>query len=321
MPVKAEYIYVGLVVAGTVAQLCLTKLYQARMVGQSMKAFESAERVFFLGMALSASAWLILMGSNGFRIETTRFSALCALATSVGGTLTNLFGIMVLSRGRLSVYTLFLMLGGMSLPFLAGVAFWGEPLIAPRLAGLLLLAAALAHPAFEKTEGGGSVGPNGWAVFLLLCFGVFAANGMNGIVAKIHQTHAARADTVSFMILRETFNAPFNAALFLILFRMNRKNGSGAAASPAEKPYRSGLTLLIIFIFAAAYCGSHFFNLLAARTLDASWQFPVVTGGALVLSAAAGRLFFHEKLSKRAATGIAAAAAATVLFGLGESIR
>ena len=307
-----NYIYLLLVAVGSSVQSCLTKLYQSRTVNSSMKLSAVIENSFFFGMALSSVAWVILIAAKGFRPEITSFSAVNAAIMAIGGTLTNIFGIMALSRGKISVYSLFLMLGGMMLPFLAGVVFWGENVSALRIAGLILLAAALILPVFEKSE---EKSAKNVKIFFLLCLGIFLANGMNSVVAKYHQAAAVHVDTISFMVLRETVNAPLNALLFLFMHIRNKKINKNSA-EPENKSRFIAVNWLILSIFAAVYCGSHFCNLLAAKIFDASLQFPVITGGTMILTAVAGFIFFREKPGKYASVGIAAAFFATILFGL-----
>ena len=307
-----DYIYLLLVAAGNSLQSCLTKLYQSRTVNSSMKTSVVVEKSFFFGMALSSVAWIILITAKRFKPEITVFSAVSALIMAAGGTLTNIFGIMALSRGKISVYSLFLLLGGMMLPFLADVVFWGENLSALRITGLIFLVAALVFPILEKKD---VKNAKNVRIFFLLCLGIFLANGMNSIVAKYHQAAPVHVDTVSFMVLRETINAPLNALLFLFMRIRNNKGNKNAAGS-ANNARFIAVNWLILSIFAAIYCGSHFCNLLAAGIFDASLQFPVITGGTMILVAAAGFIFFREKPGKYLSASIAAAFFATILFGL-----
>jgi multidrug transporter EmrE-like cation transporter len=66
-------------------------------------------------------------------------------------------------------------------------------------------------------------------------------------------------------------------------------------------------------IGATAYTGN-FLHLLAASDVPASVQFPLVSGGVIVLSALVSAFLFKEKLSKKEWLSIAGAFASTVLF-------
>jgi multidrug transporter EmrE-like cation transporter len=69
----------------------------------------------------------------------------------------------------------------------------------------------------------------------------------------------------------------------------------------------------MILIGATAYTGN-FLHLLAANDVPASVQFPLVSGGVIVLSALVSAFLFKEKLSKKEWLSIAGAFASTVLF-------
>jgi multidrug transporter EmrE-like cation transporter len=66
-------------------------------------------------------------------------------------------------------------------------------------------------------------------------------------------------------------------------------------------------------IGATAYTGS-FLHLIAASDVPASVQFPLVSGGVIVLSALVSAFVFKEKLSKKEWISIIGAFASTVLF-------
>ena len=63
----------------------------------------------------------------------------------------------------------------------------------------------------------------------------------------------------------------------------------------------------------AAYVGN-FLHLKAASSVPASVQFPLVSGGVIVLSAVISALAFRERLSKTEWIAVAGVCASTVLF-------
>ena len=71
--------------------------------------------------------------------------------------------------------------------------------------------------------------------------------------------------------------------------------------------------LSMLAIGAAAYTGS-FLILKAASNVPASVQFPLVSGGVIVLSALVSAFIFRERLTKKEWICIAGAFAATFLF-------
>ena len=306
-----DYLYITIAVVGFALQFSLVKLYQSRVVDSSMKMALIAEKSFFLSMALSAVTGLIFLFVKGFSLDVTRFSTLNALGMAVISTICAFVGIIVLSRGKMSIYTLFMMLGGMMIPFLAGVAFWDEPLTLPRVIGLAMLTVSLYFPVLEKSGGKST------KLFFFLCLCIFLANGMHGVIGKHQQSTPGQVDTGSFIAMRELIIVAMNAVLWLFLYVRRR---SRSIAAIRIEPRFVAINALIIVAFAVVYGTAQYFHLLAASTLDASLQFPIVTGGTMVLAAAAGFIFFRERPGKFASIGIAIALIATILFGLGERL-
>ena len=70
---------------------------------------------------------------------------------------------------------------------------------------------------------------------------------------------------------------------------------------------------IMVLIGAATYTGN-FLHLVAANDVPASVQFPLVSGGVIVLSALVSFFIFREKLSRQEWISIAGAFVATVLF-------
>ena len=71
--------------------------------------------------------------------------------------------------------------------------------------------------------------------------------------------------------------------------------------------------LAMIAIGATAYTGS-FLHLKAAAKVPASVQFPLVSGGVIVLSALVSAFIFREKINKKEWISVAGAFLATFLF-------
>ena len=72
---------------------------------------------------------------------------------------------------------------------------------------------------------------------------------------------------------------------------------------------------LATILGAAAIGGiSYLLQLIGARTLPATALYPMVTGGAIIFSAIAGRVFFKEKLSRQQLWGIGLSFIGTLLF-------
>jgi len=76
----------------------------------------------------SLAGFVVLLIFNGFKIEFTPFTLLIALLASLNGIAFAFCSFKALDTINLSLFSLFSMLGGMVLPFLQGIIFYGEKL-------------------------------------------------------------------------------------------------------------------------------------------------------------------------------------------------
>ena len=274
-------------------QFAFNKHYEARM-GQSLKA--SA----YFCLTMSAAAAVLVLAMNRFAFAFSLFSCVMALLLAADSMLCTVCSLRAVHLGSLSVYTLFLMLGGMLVPSVLGVAVLGETIGLFRKLGFLLIFLALLVPVFDRKSRQKSS-----ALFFVFCFLLFLLNGANSCITKLHQINAQAVDTNSFLAMNYVFE--FAAAgLFLLCANTGkRKNLSLDKKSVA---------------FAVAYAlvnavGS--FGLVScAKTLDASLLYPLITGGTILFSALVGFVLFKEKPTVYSAIGMVLAVAATVLYAL-----
>ncbi|MBQ9551666.1 MAG: EamA family transporter [Clostridia bacterium] len=274
-------------------QFAFNKHYEARM-GQSLKA--SA----YFCLTMSAAAAFLVLAMNRFAFAFSPFSCVMALLLAADSMLCTVCSLRAVHLGSLSVYTLFLMLGGMLVPSVLGVAVLGETIGLFRKLGFLLIFLALLVPVFDRKSRQKSS-----AHFFVFCFLLFLLNGANSCITKLHQINAQAVDTNSFLAMNYVFE--FAAAgLFLLCANTGkRKNLSLDKKSVA---------------FAVAYAlvnavGS--FGLVScAKTLDASLLYPLITGGTILFSALVGFVLFKEKPTVYSAIGMVLAVAATVLYAL-----
>ena len=141
------------------------------------------------------SASLFFLIINRFNVSVTGFSLLCAAGVSVLCLLYTLLGFYIFSIGSFSLYMMFLMLGGMILPFIYGIVFLNDyaelsvASLAARFTGVLLMTLALIIPTtgnsktFHKKKGKLSI-------LLYIC--VFLMNGFVSVISKLHQIENAQ---------------------------------------------------------------------------------------------------------------------------------
>lgn len=301
------YLLVFLAAVGLALQFSTTKLYQTKF-GSSVTA--SMRYTALVGLF----GTLIFLAVSGFSPEFTPFSVLCAFLIALLCTVYSLLGFKIMSIGSVSIYTMFLMLGGMLLPYLFGVFFLNEKLSPARILGMLLMIIALILPCLDGKKTGKRQPPLFWA----LCALVFVLNGFVSIISKLHQVSASFETVPSekFVILTNGFSLLLSAAVLLIMALIGKKKADKAdkAESPSFDKKTLLRLLLIVFVGAAFNGASYFLQLVGAANLPASVLYPMVTGGSIVLTAIAAAVFFKEKPAKPALAGLILAFCATFLF-------
>lgn len=244
---------------------------------------------------------IMLVLTNGDAFQYSLFSMLLAFLSAAKNVLSAYLSIMVLSRANLSVYSLYSMLGGMLLPFGYAILFCGEPLTWQKcvctvlVMGALLLGLRGKDSAPEEKRQQGS--PLPWYL------GVFVMNGLSGVFSTIHQRAGEIAVSASAYSLMERV---WGLLIVVVVLLVCRSRGQ---AIRLQKPLRSiGSTVGFGVITTLA----NLILLIALLHVDASIQYPIVTGGVIVLS-----LMWDWILGKkpnRYAMGAAAVSFAGLLF-------
>jgi len=215
---------------------------------------------YALTSALAGLAVLTII--NGFRLEYTPFTLLMALMNVLVSFGYTFCTFRALSSINLSLYSVFSMLGGMALPFLQGILIYGEILTAGKIICVAMICIALA-----LTVQRGHSSRN-----YLYYVGVFLLNGASGVLSKIYTAStAAKASAAGYSILICLCTAGI-AALLLPAFR---------------KQDTPKLTLKSTAIGALSGTGNkiaNFFLVIALSHVDASVQYPMVTGGVMIIS-------------------------------------
>lgn len=270
----------------------LNKIYQG-IYGTAPKA------AFFFNALLGLATAVIFFFVNGLRLHFSVYSFLMAGLMSFLVMSYNIIGFRLLKAGTMAMYTLFLMTGGMVLPYIWGLLFLDEPFSVLRTAALLLILSGVILSNF----GGERVRLKQIA----MCAAVFVINGCTSIVSKMHQsqTRYESVGTVDFVILGGIFKFLLAGILFL-------------AAKKEDKAESGKLHLMkaILIISASAAVGgvSYIFQLLGAKSLPATVLYPFITGGTIVFSSLTGVLAFKEKLSPKLILSVVLCFAGTVMF-------
>lgn len=273
---------------------CINKIYQ-RIKGTSPAAG------FGFNALLGLFTAMIFFVANGFKADITPFSALMAAAMGSVVMAYNLVGFRLLKSGTMALYTLFLMTGGMVIPYVYGLLFLDEPFFWLRTAALLLIMAGVVMSNFS--------GEKANVKQIIMCIAVFVLNGASSVISKVHQIEATLeiVDATEFVIL--TGFIKFLIAGVLYLFA---KRGEEKREKCEKKATLSSLGLA--FASAAVSGVSYLLLLLGAAALPATVMYPFISGGSIAFSAAAGVIFFRDKISGKLVISVLLCIVGMIMF-------
>ncbi len=258
----------------------LNDVYQS-MRGNSLKIIMQ----FSLNTALAGLVILLII--NGFRFEFTAFSFVMALLVAVNSFAYTFCSFKALNRINLSLYSLFAMLGGMVLPFVQGIVFYGEKITASKLACfvLIFIALLLTIKKGEKTKE---------AIYYI---GVFILNGMSGVLSKIFASaRLEKTSAAGFSVLCALVSVIIAFLVLILFFRKKDEDETPATVGSIAVSSAQGIVNRI----------ANFILIIALAHVDASVQYPMVTGGVIIVSTAISFLR-KNKPSKRELASVAVA--------------
>lgn len=270
--------------------LAANRLYQKKM-GVSLRA--GMIYMVLYGIFSSLVFWAV----KGFRLQVSAYSLAMAGLMALLSTGYTLIGFLLMKEEKMTLYTLFLMTGGMTVPYLWGLFGLDESFSYARTAGLIMIAAAicLSNSGKGVQKEGGKTG--------LLCGAVFLLNGLVSVISKEHQISAAAVPSTDFVLLS-------NLARIVFCLPLLGTAGKKGAGYPALSFRAMRLVLLATLLGSVSY----WLQLIGAKSLPATVLYPIVTGGTIVFGALFGQYFFKEKLTRRMRMALLLCCIGTCLF-------
>lgn len=264
------------------------------------------------GSALRASLWfniltavcsvVFLLVLIGFEIRVSTPSIILAILMSLTSTTYALIGFRIMEKGNLGVYMLFLMSGGMAVPYFYGIWFLGEtPSVISTVAFLLIIASTfisnISKDRVEKKQ-------------LLLCMIVFFLNGIVSTVGKIHQVQPESQWVTPAHFTFLTTSLRIVIALIALAFcsKIDSKEKQG------KVQIRLKPVIWVILVYAMLDSACYMLQLVGASSLPATVMYPLQNGGTVVLTALAAYVFFRDKQTKKQLIGTGIALVGTLLF-------
>ena len=223
-------------------------------------------RAMFVFSAGSGLAGLIvLLAINGFRVEFTPFTLVMAVLAALNSMVYNFCSLQTLGKINLSLYSVFAMLGGMALPFVGGICFYGEDLTLGKAICFATVAASL----FLTVKRGDKTPKK----FYIYYAGIFILNGLSGVLSKFFQeADYAKASAAGYSVLISASMA----VLALIALPFVRGEKCPLNWKAAGSMFGYGILSRV----------ANWLLVLALAHLPASAQYPFVTGGVMILSTA-----------------------------------
>lgn len=277
--------------------------------------------VLFFPACTSAMIAVLTLALTGFSPHLNAFGVAMAATQSLLCGLFNMLGIYVTQKVGSGVFTAFVMLGGMLVPFFSGVAFLGERPSAFCVTGVALAIAALVFSALSAGKNSASADKRGRGAAVALCFVILLLNGVGSSVMKFHQVDPRAVDPLDYMLAGNTVSAVVHFAAMgaVALAGKARKKPSpaGDVAPSGDATARSvPMMLTSCGIYTVTSTVAGFLQMKAATVLPASVQFPFVTAGTVIFATVLGAIMFREKINRWTAISLVLMLAGTVLFNL-----
>lgn len=239
-----------------------------------------AESMLFI-FGGSLAGLVVLLAINKFAFEFTTYTLLWSALTALNMMACLFCSMKSLTFINLSLYSIFSMLGGMVLPFVAGLAFYGEKMTVGKAICFVFITLALAFT-FKKGDSKKGV---------IYYIGIFVFNGLSGVLSKAFQESPyEKTSEAGYSVLSAAVTVVISGIILL------------AVKNKLKKPAKGSLALIAGYgIFNKV---ANYLLLLSLANLPASTQYPMVTGGVMIVSTVLG-CFTDKKPSKKELVSVA----------------
>ncbi|MBQ6999235.1 MAG: hypothetical protein IJN62_05560 [Clostridia bacterium] len=269
---------------------CLDKQYQ-RMAGTSMRVGLNYNIIWGLVEAV------IFFAINGFKLAITPFSIIMASIFALCVMAYKIIGLKILKKGGISLYTMFLMTGGMMVPYVYGLIVLNESFSLLQFIGLIVVLIAVVMAYYSAVTLSKKL--------LFLCVLVFFVNGITSVVTKVHQIETVMAvvSSMELLILTSILRSIFAAAAYPF-----------AVKSDSEKSPLTIKSTSVIIASALICCISNMINFTYAKTVPATVLYPIITGGTILFSLIANKIIFKETATKKMVMAVVLCIIGLLLF-------
>ena len=276
-------------------QPAFTKQYQ-RNAGEGLKSsliYNVTSPLLFI---------TIMIFYEGMRLDFSIYSFIMAMIWAIICNAMSFFQIKALSAGNVANYSLFLLGGGMLIPVVYGAIF-GDDFGVFKIVGIALVCVSILIKINPKKKS------DAGSLFSLIM--IFVLNGLVGVLASVYQSELFKFDKISseqFAILR-SFTTVGAGAVTLCVLSLKENGGSKQDSRLIMKGYLKAMPWSLI---GGGINGvANLLLLLALQMVQPSLQYPIITGGGILLSAIVG-LFFKEIPDKKTWISVGFATTGTI---------
>ena len=275
------YVLILLSVAMFGGSFALQDVYRKKR-GSSIKiSMESA----FIG---AIAGLVILLAINGFSFKFTGFTLLMATLSAMITIAFTFCTFKSLDYINLSLFSLFAMLGGMALPFLQGILFYNEGITIAKCLCVVFICASLACTVEkgEKKKG---------AIFYI---GIFILNGMVGVISKIFsESELPKVSAAGYSIWIAICTIILSGIIWVALGLLEKRKSEQVEHLETLTKKALCQSYGIAVLYGAINRVANFLLVIALAHIDASVQYPMVTGGTMIVSTLL--CFFGDKKPSR----------------------
>ncbi len=259
------------------------------------KTIRDPRDVFRINFWIDVCVSVMLLGyvivtGAGFSLFTVLLGLVFGTVTALGA----VCKLKALEKGPMSLTVLFVT-ASLAIPSFSGALFWHEPLAVLKVAGVFVMILA-GYLAAGKSDAKTS---RAWLAF---CVGAFLFIGSVGVLQKVHQTSPYREQKASFL-----FVAFVTAAVICALLSFRPKQEHTG-------PVFKGKQWFLLVLCALGLTLNHVINLYLSGVMPTVIFYPMVNGGATILSVLVALFIFREKLTKRKMLALLVALAALALL-------
>ncbi len=249
----------------------------------------------FNGVVCIVSAIALLM--LGGLPQISWFTLILGILFGVVTALQQVFSLKAIEVGPFA-YTSVITSLSMIIPTFSGVLFWGEKLETKQIIGVLFIVACLVC---SVDLGGQDQAHKKASIKWMLFTGLtFICTGLIGVMQKVHQTSAFKAELDGFLIIAFAFSFVYSLVNILISFFKNKEHTTTVFKTDI-KP----LVVLGLVVIGGCVAANNKLNLFLSGVLPSAVFYPLVNIGGVVLLTIASMLIFKERLSVRKWIGFA----------------